>query len=189
MLLDAGHDLNAVNADGLTPLHIAIQMEYAEIVSLLADKTKVKNSTVPSPGIAPAPVITNAVPVEKKKYFDETEILPGRLINYDIGEGFAVTLHIVVTIILIRIGLYFGLFFGAGLLGQLIGIPSSVTLQDFVFTVVVMLLGICCLVFGLRQLKHWDRWWISFWGRIVLICAILYVVLFVIVVLLNLVVP
>ena len=48
MLLDAGHDLNAVNADDLTPLQLAIQLGHTEIVTLLSEKNK-KNRSVPPP--------------------------------------------------------------------------------------------------------------------------------------------
>ena len=38
MLLDAGHSPNEANVEGLTPLHIAVQMGQADIVTLLAGK-------------------------------------------------------------------------------------------------------------------------------------------------------
>jgi ankyrin repeat protein len=40
MLLDAGHDLNAVNADGPTPHQLAVQLGHTKIVTLLAEKNK-----------------------------------------------------------------------------------------------------------------------------------------------------
>jgi hypothetical protein len=47
MLLDAGHDINAVNADGQTPLHIAVQMGHTEIVQLLTH-TEVGDRVLPN---------------------------------------------------------------------------------------------------------------------------------------------
>ena len=163
MLLDAGHDLNAVNAEGLTPLDLAVTVNNSEVVKLLLEY----KGKITAPPTTPKPSTQVLAPnmALKKKYFEEPETLPRRQINYDVGEGFATGLHITITFILIYIGFF--LFVG-GLAGLFIGM-----MQSFVSAVAVILLGTCFLVFGLRQLKHWDRWWFSFWIRIWLIFIIL----------------
>jgi len=45
MLLNAGHDPNAVNAEGVTPFQIAAQMGNAEIVSCFIEKSKKSSNT------------------------------------------------------------------------------------------------------------------------------------------------
>jgi hypothetical protein len=59
MLLDAGHDLNAVNTEGLTPLDLAVTVNNTEVVQLLL---KHKGKTT-----AP-PTIPKEVDMEQKKY-------------------------------------------------------------------------------------------------------------------------
>ena len=182
MLLEAGHNPNEVNADSLTALDLAVMVNNTEVVQLLLEH---KGKTT-APPITQKPSAQSLAPnmALKKKYFEEPETLPGRQINYDVGEGFAMGLHITITFILIYIGFF--LFVGGLISGILFGGISENALLNFVSAVAVILLGTCFLVFGLRQLKHWDRWWFSFWIRIWLIFIILSFTLNIVGVLYNL---
>jgi ankyrin repeat protein len=75
MLLDAGHDLNTVNADDITPLQLAIQLGHTEIVALLSENNKENRSVSPPPHTSDERNST-MLKFTKDKIFDQPYIVP-----------------------------------------------------------------------------------------------------------------